>query len=234
MRNYYLIAVLLLGLNSLASGQAHLSTNRPTLAYSGPDTVRLNANVTIDNNSTQTLHLVVERINKIMTPGHSTYFCWTTCYDTSTTLSDPAVVGAGVSNSSFEGWVIPGGIPGRDTVTYRFYDNTGISDTLILTFTYEFGLTGIDELVRAKYSFSISGANPADEITSINYSVNGSQNPVLVISNILGSKIKELKLDPAYKSVSLPTADLPNGNYICTLIADNVRIGSKKLIINHR
>lgn len=234
MKNIYLTVALLLGLGSWASGQAHLSTNRPTLAYSGPDTVRLNANVTIDNNSTQTLHLVVERINKIMTPGHSTYFCWTTCYDTSTTLSDPAVVGAGISNSTFEGWVIPGGISGRDTVTYRFYDNTGISDTLTLTFTYDFGVTGIDELARSKYSFAISGANPSDAVTEISYSVNGAQNPVLVISNILGSKIKEVKLDPSYKSATLPTADLANGNYICTLIADNVRIGSKKLVINHR
>lgn len=235
MKKIYFLAVAILIGTSLAFGQT-LTVSHPVLDYTGPSNLSLVGTVTITNSGSQTLNLLCKRVNQVTTPNHYSYFCWVACYDTSVSLSpDPITVPAGGSTSSFEGWMGTDNSPGHDEITYQFYDMNGLSDTLELTFVYDFTpATSIDEALASRTVLNITGSNPANTTTRISYTTPGQKNVRLVVTNLLGSKVSEYVLDPKSNSMVISVADLKSGVYIYSLVAGDRILSSKKLIVSHQ
>jgi hypothetical protein len=234
MKKIYALSVLSMLLGNICFSQI-LSSNHPVTDYSGPANVLQSAHALLVNNSSQTLNVICERVSRQMAPLHYSYFCMTICYDTSVWISpSPLTIGPNASVNNFEGWVGAQNSAGIDTVTYKFYDMNGLSDTLVLTFTYEFTATsGINELA-SKYAFNITGANPANTQTSVSYSVPQQKDARVIVSNLLGSKVSEIKLNTKMNSMTFSVADLNSGVYVYSLMIDGRIVSSKKLIIAHQ
>jgi len=212
-----------------------IDVNHPTLNYAGSEFTTLTAHAEIINNGPNTLDVLCERYLENLTPNHFSYFCWIVCYDTSTDISPtPITLGPGASTNTFEGWLVPSNLPGHDEVTYRYYDQSGNSDTLYLTFTYDFGPTGIRNVQASKYSLNIVGPNPASTNTTFSYTISGGKQGVLLISNLLGSKVSEIRLNGKSNTQTVPVSELKSGIYMCSLIVDGSIVSSKKLIVSHR
>jgi hypothetical protein len=234
MKKVYSTVFLIIGLFAFVNGQ-DLTLDHPTLDYSGPSNQPLSAELTIVNSSGMTLDVVAEDYQRNMVPGHSTFFCWYVCYDTVTTLSPDSIrLAPGASTNSFIDHVVSNGIAGHDDITYRFYDQNGNSDTLTVTMNYDFMPVGVFEISSTNGSFNFSGPNPANSTTMINYYINGSRNAKLVVTNMLGSKVKEIPLAKDQNSLTLSVRDLKSGIYIYSLFVDGKMTSSKKLVVTQR
>ncbi len=234
MKKLYSLVIILALSGNLAYSQI-LTAPHLTTEYTGPDSVKLTAHAEIVNNGTQTLDVVCERIASTLTTDHFAYFCWVVCYDTSVYLSPtPIQVAPGGSITNFEGWMGSSNTPGHDEVTYRYYDMHGNSDTLYLTFKYDFlSSTGIHDPSRPKYSMNITSANPANTYVSFSHNAPVKSSSKIIISNLLGSKIREFSPEYNAGSFNIPVADLTSGIYLCSYWVDGIMMNTRKLIVSH-
>jgi hypothetical protein len=227
MKKIYFLALVLI--SKLGFGQT-ITAVHPTLNYSGPDNVSHSIDVEIQNSGSTTLTILVQRVSMSMASGHQTYFCWFECYDPSIGLSPvPMTLAPGESTANFHGWVTPAALAGQDTVTYAFYDQNGMSDTLYLTLSYDFIHDGINEISFSKNSLNISVNE--NKTATINYACNSVVNSKIQISNILGRVVKEIRLTDKTASLKIPLSEISQGIYFCNLIMDDKFVSSKKFLI---
>ncbi len=192
------------------------------------------SHVRIINTGSVTLMVQVSRDLVSLTTGHQEQFCWgITCYSPGTPTSTHAeTILPGDTNSTFIGYLYPHGHNGTSIVNYLFFDVADPSDTVSVMFTYDFP-TGIREL-SGKATITNASPNPADGLTSLSYNLNSAKDARLVIYNVLGTAVKEIKLTDKSSTLIITTSDLKSGVYFYSLIADGKSVASKKLIVAHR
>jgi len=234
MKKLYFLSLVLLAFFNISKAQ-DIIADHPVFDYSGPSNAVLSAHLTVVNQSSQTLDLVVASYNHNLTAGHFTYFCWFVCYDTSVTTSPDSIrLAPGTSTNAFVDYVVPNNIPGHDELSYRFYDQNGVStDTLTVTFNYDFMPVGIYEVTSGR-NFSITGPNPANEFTKITYVVNSKADAKVVVTNMIGEKINEIRLYDKQNTMTVPVKQLKSGIYIYSLVVDGKVMSSKKLVVAHQ
>ncbi len=206
-----------------------------TLNVSGPADATLSAHADIYNISSQSFEVMCAISDAQMGPHHDKYFCFGDfCYDPTVTVSTVSTTMNSSEAKLLSGYVIPNGNPGTSIVTYSIYDQSGASDTLYITFNYEFTEVGIDEVSRTKYAVSVASPNPANNLTAISYNVPSGKDIRLVFQNLLGAQVKEVKLRDNRSTAIVPVSEFVNGVYIYTLYVDGKPTASKKLVVAHR
>jgi hypothetical protein len=232
MKKLYTLGLIVFSILSIRSFAQDLQPIHATFDYSGPANSTLLGEFDVQNVSSQTLNVVVEMYNKNLQPGHFTYFCWDACYDTTVSFSlDTLVLAPSSITSGFHSYVVSNSA-GHDDVHYRFFDITGNSDTLDVLMNFDFMPTGIVEMTT-KGSFNFSGPNPANNYSSIAYFLKGKADAKLIVSNMLGSKVNEIKLNDRENSITLSVKDLVNGVYVYSLVVDGKVVTSKRLVVSH-
>jgi hypothetical protein len=74
--------------------------------------------------------------------------------------------------------------------------------------------------------------NPAETFTNLEYKTN-SDNSSFDIYNIIGEKVKSVKLKGKEGNIRINTSDLPAGTYIGTMVESGIKTKSIKLIISN-
>jgi hypothetical protein len=201
-----------------------------TTHVSGPVDALMTAHVTITNNGSTPEYVFVARISQNLASGHASYFCWNQCYDPTVAVSpDSTLLAPGASTYIFNGDLNPLGYEGSSSVSYAFFDRDG--DSAFAAFNYEALPTGINEL-SAK-ALQTASPNPANIFTKISYNLNTGKDARIVICNMLGSTLKDIRLNDNQNTLTVSTADLKPGIYFYSLIVDGKTISSKKLIVSH-
>ena len=194
----------------------------------------LSSKVRVVNTGTSNVLTRVARTLVSVTPGHEEHFCWgITCYNPNTpeaTHSD-TIVPAG-ADTTFIGYMDPHGITGTSVVNYLFFNVNDATDTSSVTFTYDFSV-GIHD-PSGKPTLTNAYPNPADGLTSLAYNLYSTKDARIVIYNVLGSSVKEIKLTDRQSALIVSTSDLKSGVYFYSLIADGKSVASRKLIVAHR
>ena len=200
------------------------------------NTPRIDSHLNIANSANFPVSIKVNRDMSQMVYGHQNAFCWFQCYDSTVSISPDALDMDPRSTDSihFHSYVYPNSIPGIDYVTYFFYDLNYPSDTMTVTITYQFSSVGIDEIGKSKGTLAVPSPNPANNLTSISYSLNNPKDATLTIYNLLGKSIREIKLTEKQSTMIVSTVDLPSGVYLCSLHNGGSMIATKKLIVAHR
>lgn len=226
--------VLLVSVSGNSILAQNLAIQNATMTLVGPDSMLLAASATIVNTGSSNAYVKVARTATNLVPGHITYFCWVACYSAATTLSpDSILLAPGASTSAFVADVLPRGFEGQSTVTYVFFDSNP-SDSAFVTFNYQFQqAVGINEL-SAKPVIQNAYPNPADGFTGIAYNLHSAKEAKVVLYNLLGTVVKEMKLTEKQSTMTFSTADLKSGIYFYSLIVDDKSLSSKKLIVAHR
>ncbi len=234
-----LVFMISLGLQ-VSNAQMHLDSAKAVNIHvvSNNDFSTKESTVQVINTGNTNLSTVIVERNEIsMASGHESWFCWGgNCYPVTVSISPRSEpINSLDTNRHFIASLSPGspGTPGTSIVDYSFYDNSGTSDTLTLRFTYDFTI-GVNDLPANVFSVSAPYPNPADRLTSISYNLNTLKEGRLIFYNMLGSVIKEIKLNDRQKTLVIATSDFKSGVYFYSLIADGKSVASKKLIITHR
>ena len=200
----------------------------------GNDTTLAHSTVQIVNTGTDPLTVKVAMDNFSAHPNHVTYFCWgIICYPPTTFVSPtPVVIDPGDTNTSFIGYLHPSGYAALSVVNYTFFNVSDESDSVQVNFTYDFTI-GVDEIAK-KASVSQPYPNPTSNLTRISYDLKSSRNASLVFYNLLGSIVKEVKLNDRQGNIILSTAGFESGIYYYSIVADGDIISTKKLVVAHK
>lgn len=82
--------------------------------------------------------------------------------------------------------------------------------------------------------FSNPFPNPANQQTGINFQLPSPNSEArILLRNLLGSVVKEIKVTGAENKVSINTSDLNNGLYFYSILFENKIWSTKKLIVKH-
>ena len=199
----------------------------------------LHATAVLHNVSNNTIDVRVDKSINNITPPQYSYFCWAgQCYNQATT-SSPFTTTMAPGDSSVPGpagfiaYLNPSSAVGTADVTYCFYDDLNAGDSICITFNYNAIVTGIRELMASGVALTTPFPNPANAYAQIGLNLASVKNAKLVIYNMLGSVVREIKVTDKQKLVTFSTTDFKNGIYLYSLINDDKVIASKKLVINH-
>jgi len=82
--------------------------------------------------------------------------------------------------------------------------------------------------------FSNPFPNPANQQTGISFQLpSPSSEARIMLRNLLGSVVKEIKVNGSANKVSINTSDLNNGLYFYSILFENKILSTKKLIVKH-
>ena len=188
--------------------------------------------IDVKNISSSTKAVKCAREDITIVPGASNSFCWGLCYPPTTDTSAVSVdIDAGGMYTEFSGDYFPDGNEGASTIKYTYYDELNPSDKISVVVVYS-TLVGINDPVD--YKLSAAYPNPANSFVKFDYDVSEiSDNSKVVIYNLLGSAVKEVRIDNSFGSLKINTSDFKEGIYFYSLVVNNEPTKTQKLIIKH-
>jgi hypothetical protein len=212
--------------------QSYQATS-PNTNLSGPANVEMVGTATATNISSGSMFTKVRRIQNDTAAGHNSFFCWGgACYPASTSVAPfYLTLNPGDVDTTLLVKLDPQGHPGVSTVTYCFYDKDNVTDSVCITYRFTAQPVSVDEISGRQLSNAYP--NPADERTVIGYQTS-SKNAKMVLTNLLGSVVREIQLSDRQNSVMIDTRELNSGIYLYSLIQDGKAVGARKLVVNHR
>ena len=187
----------------------------------------------VRNTYDQELRLFVRRIMQSEVPLSSNSFCFgVQCYASTTDTSTIAVVLASGIDTTFLGDYYPSLQSGLTSITYEFFEKGGQSIPSQVTVNFLLSPLGLGAVLNG-YEFSDAFPNPASSSTSFNYSIPAGSVGNIVVRNLLGSVVRDIKLEKLQGRAIINTNDLKEGVYFYTLILNNEAVVTKKLVIRH-
>lgn len=193
----------------------------------------LKASIYVTNNSSAAMDVGCKKViaeGDTLT-GTSNYFCWGACYPNWVYVSPQNVtIDPGQTTQEFYGDYEPKGVAGKSYITYVWFDANNPNDSISIEVEFNASPAGI---VNPAYGKTGSRAypNPANDNFTFEYVLSGSG--TFVLSNILGAKIREIKLDDASGKISVNTGELSEGVYFYSVLENGRLVETNKLVIRH-
>ena len=188
--------------------------------------------IDVENTGNNLIYVKAKKTEISIVPGSENYFCWGSCYDPSVYVSiDSVSMSHSDVNKSFSGDYDSQKATGTSIIMYTFFDPANPNDSVAFIVKYITGSgVGISDS-QPKVDISSIFPNPARNMVSVNFDLNGATNAQLEIRNILGSVVKTLDINKASGRISIDVSDLTNGVYFYSFIVNSEVIKSTKLII---
>lgn len=187
-------------------------------------------------NVSSTAKLVMAKKEEIqVVPGSMNTFCWVVCWANTIFVSPMGItLEPGVTNNEFSGDYMPLNNAGVTIMRYTFFDDANPSDSAHFYIHFNAGTVGVNDLAgNGKNTFSAAYPNPARSQVSIDYALNPeSRNAKISIHNLLGSVVKEARLNDLSGKLTLDVSDLNEGFYFYSIIINNEVLETKRLVIS--
>lgn len=231
IRNFLLIATVALILGSTMYAQSLKSVVSSNKAY-GEETesvIELKANV--QNISSTTKNVKIKLVMTSLAEGHQVTFCWgENCYPPKTTdfempNGEHEVIPA--NDSSLYGLkldLVPNNVKGTSEIKIVYIVDGTPSDFTSFDAIFYAGVSAVNE--NEMFSMSVY-PNPAASYLNVNLKQASDMNFNLI--DINGNNVKSSLLKEGSNLINL--LDLPNGEYIYSVSAQNKTFASHKLII---
>lgn len=202
-----------------------------------PTTEIMEAHINITNNSAIAKTVKVKKIvNEGDTlTGTINSFCWGLCYPDTTYISPyPQTIQPGQVSDAFYGDYRPKTIPGKSTIMYVFFDVDDRNDSVAVFVEYNASPASIGDDLISKVKFSDAYPNPAIHLVNVDYSIpNSVSQASIILTNMLGSKVKEVNLTELTGKARISVSELMNGIYFYSLMADDKLILTRKFVVKH-
>ena len=123
---------------------------------------------------------------------------------------------------------------GVTIIRYTFFDDDNPNDSTHFFVNFNAGPVGIDDLTKnTKNSFSLAYPNPASNQVSFDYTLSDQTiNAYIRVHNLLGTVVKETRLDYFSGKLILDVCDLNEGFYFYSIVVNNEVIDTKRLVIS--
>jgi hypothetical protein len=211
-------------------------TSGGTIQFMGDPTLEtIYAFVNITNNSDVAKSVKVKKVihEGDTIPGTANTFCWGLCYPDTTYISPyPQTIQAGSTSEGFSGDYSPKGIAGISRITYVFFDVDNRNDSVSVVVEFNASPSYISDNLTGLVKISAAYPNPAINVVYADYTLPETVNRAsIVITNMMGSKVKEISLYERSGKARIAVSDLVNGIYFYSLKADDQLILTRKFIV---
>lgn len=200
----------------------------------------------IVNRGTDTLQLLAYRTENVLAASadtsHLTYFCWDLCYGTSGSQSiNPITILPGDTlnrpGTIDEQYVMfqPGNIDGYSRTTMRIINADDANDFLDVVFEFSVGgaTNSITDAALAAKSLSNPYPNPVRNSFSVDYELPaGNATGTLRLYNLIGKEVSRQTISTREGTATMEVSAMPRGVYFLHLMADDVAISSRRVILN--
>lgn len=201
----------------------------PTITGNDTDLVSIKLHVKNIGTVSQTVY--AKRKIQTLIKGQQSYFCFgATCYPPSVNKStDKITLAPGNEDSTLKTYCNPRGSAGTSIINYCVITENN-SDSVCITLTYNQLPTGI--IYNSNKLFVNAFPNPAtNEVTLLYNTEKSYSSKELVIADLAGKIIANIRVDESEGITNIATNDYPNGVYVCRLMADGAPIAFTKLVI---
>jgi hypothetical protein len=188
----------------------------------------------VKNISSSSISIKSKKIETSQIPGTASNMCFAgQCYLSSVfTSPNAATIAPSAMDSSFIGEYSPKGHLGESIITFVFFDVDNRNDSVWIVAHFEAMSVGIAEINTPKTTISNPYPNPAVNYTSFDYSIaEGTSSAKFVLSDILGSRIKEEILINKSGTLVLNTSEIEGGIYFYSFYENDKLILTRKIII---
>jgi len=188
----------------------------------------------VKNTSQNPIWVKVKKVELDIIQGTINTFCWGLCFAPSVFISPDSIyiLPGRTDSTDFSGHYSPSNVKGVSSLRYVFFNCADHNDSVSATVMYSAYPLGIENLTRGK---TLLNAYPDPANSVINFDYNGVKEigSVLVIRNVLGSVVKEIRLENGSGKVTVPVGGLNEGFYFCSLLVNDKPVLTKKIIILH-
>jgi hypothetical protein len=197
----------------------------------------LQAKAGVKNNSADSIEVKVKKhINAGDTlPNTMNVFCWGLCFPPNTYVSPTSIlIGPDqVNDTSFYGDYFPNGVIGISRISYIFFDVNNVNDSVWFMVEYNASPAFVAEDLLSRIALSDAYPNPAVGTVNFDYRLpEDTRKSNIIISNILGARVKEVQLTGISGTINIPVGDLVNGIYFYTLSVNDHLLVTRKFVIN--
>jgi len=216
------------------SNEGNPVANNSNVVFSGsyldPEIV---ADMDVTNNSGSPIDVLVKKVEISILEGTVNTFCWGLCFPPNIYVSpDPIQIPAGTTNDiDFSGHYYPSGVAGLSIIRYVFFDQQNPSDSVCFNSQFD-GIVGIAN-PGGQLLLTDARPNPANTLTSFDYSFPPDMNATIVFRNVLGSSIMNVNVPGSSGSLNIETGNLPEGVYFYSLVVNGKTYSTRKLIVAH-
>lgn len=194
--------------------------------------VELDVTNTSDNN----LSVLVKKVENNIVGGSENTFCWAgLCYAPFVYVSPNAVeIGAGMTHEDdFSGHCNPWNNAGESSISYVFYDENNMNDSVMITIYYSALVTGVGDNFSSGYSLSKPYPNPATDVVKFDYDISGIQAVSVKIYSLIGSLVGEAEVSNSTGTLSFDAGLLEEGFYFYSLFRGSEKMESGKFVVKH-
>lgn len=219
---------------SLTDADGNLFDNTVVTKMGSPNEEIL-SDIFVKNNSGNPMSVKLQKIENFKVESSMNVMCWGMCYGPTTYISSDSILidGGAVNENDFSGHYTSSNT-GISSITYKFFDIDNPGDFANFTVLYNVSGVGINNYQE---NINISNVYPNPVINNAYFDydftkVNNSQNNV-VISNLLGEVIENVKINDLKGKFIYNTSNLKNGIYFFSIVSENRLVNTKKIIVNH-
>lgn len=198
----------------------------------------LSKSIWVKNVNSSMLSVKVRKTCVSSVTGTKNTFCWVTCYNYVACIqapfeTDTIHIRKDSTCKNFVGECKPLGKTGVTSVKYTFFDANNSQDSVYIIINYYAGNAGINQNELDNIVFSNAFPNPASSYISLRVSVPvSSKKNMIVIKDMLGGIVKEVKIVDSEDLIKINVGDLSEGIYFYSLLIDDKIFKTKKLIIS--
>jgi|GEM_PF-2543871 hypothetical protein len=241
MKKILLLAIVFLGFSATGFSQLSIQdtsgatlTNGDTLTVTGTAGYQLSSRTFIYNG---TLAIPVEAIcipTNVAISGCTYSICvGPTCYKTvavNTNFTSPSftIPKGKDSNAFYQDYNATNA--GTTIIMYEIKNKTGTDSTWFFV-KFIANPVGIATIAANNLHISALYPNPANSVASFAYHTDYDAR--LSIYNSLGQVVKAMPLSANKENISINTADMPSGVYICKIVASGTETAYRRLVVSH-
>ena len=237
MKNLLLISVFLVPLSVFSqsiSVEAHKTEVDPICCTTPVGDGDISTKIIVRNTTNSSLEISVSRQTLSQSLGTENYFCWTSCYDSQTSVSTQSKFFSQmeVDNISFavhfkNNDIIPASV----SVKYCAFVTSNPSDSActIVNYTVD-SASGIDNFSAT--SFSDLHPNPTSSTTFLDYNLNSSDVAEIVVTDMLGNVIRKENISNQSGTLKFDVSDTKAGLYFANILVNGELKTIKRLVVS--
>jgi hypothetical protein len=191
--------------------------------------------VGVKNNTGAAISVMCKKAYINVLPETINVFCWGLCFGPDVFVSPDAIsIEAGVTDFlNFSGHYNPYTVSGISSIRYTFWVDGNPNDSACVNINYAAYPLGIST-PDPKAVLSQAYPNPASVRVAFDYSIpSGSDRNSLIISNVLGSVVRQETIGSVSGKVSFDVVDLQDGIYFYSLVVNGERTITRKMVVKH-
>lgn len=193
--------------------------------------------VDVTNNATVALTVLVKKVENYLISGSVNTFCWAgLCYAPNVYVSPLSTIipaGGTTAPGEFSGHYNPNTNPGQSSISYVFFDENNINDSVMVTVLYTTVTTGLTSDISADFNFSDPYPNPANNFARFDYQFSVPSESSLKIYSLIGSLVKEINISSPEGTLQIDTRNFEEGFYFYVLSSGNSEIKTGRFIVKH-